>query len=126
MHGFPTEKTIISVLDYMRADMIREGREEVHHVEALLRAYGVDPATLYVPRKVPWRFPKRGLRKRLMALLGEREMTATELWRAIPELAELPPELGRANVYKALYFMEKRGVVVREKRQGRVWWRMAK
>jgi hypothetical protein len=51
-----SEGVIIGVLCHIRAEILRDGLDGLEHVEALLRARGVDPETLYVPRKVPKRF----------------------------------------------------------------------
>ena len=47
------DKTIVNVLHHIRSSILRDGLEGLEHVDALLCLRGVDPASLYVPKKWP-------------------------------------------------------------------------
>lgn len=114
------EKTITSALLNLRATIIRDGLNGLEHVNALLVARGVDPASQHVRRKIP------------SDSCAQREVKALVL-QALRDGPKLPCEIGahfmackpdiasdRAmmRVYRAIYKMRDRGVVVKD---GGVW-----
>lgn len=110
------EETITSVLHYLRQEAVREGLDGLRHVDALLRARGVDPETLVVPRKTPKAFARGELQKAILEALRGGPLTGAEI------AAVVRGNLAHADAYKRVYIalnrMKGRGMVAHG---GRLW-----
>lgn len=112
------DKTITSALLQLRAQIIRGSLDGLEHVEALLRARGVDLPR--VPRQQPKdRFRKSGLR---LLILGGLRRGPVQSAVLIEQVMSRQPDLTRTaamhRVHNALWKMKGSGVVARD---GRLW-----
>lgn len=103
------ETTNVS-LYYLRAQIIREGLEGLHHVEALMRLRGLDPESIHVPQKNKRRFRNGELRRAVLNSLRQEACTARQIADKL--------DCQRNSVRTALRTLEARGAV---RREGRVW-----
>ena len=110
------DKSVVSVLHYVRCVIVREEREGVEHVDALLRMYGVDPASLPIPRKVERHFGRSELRRAILAALRSGPLTGAEIAERVR--GSLDYRACYKRTYIALAAMQADGVVGRA---GRVW-----
>lgn len=119
-----SEETILSVLLYVRAGMIRENRPGLEHVEALLRVRGINPDEQRVPTKYQRRFERGQFRAALVRLLRERPRTAPEIAAEIARRHQfMPYEDAYVRTYSTLREMRRQGFVRSEKdRAGRYVW----
>lgn len=106
-HG--DETTNVS-LYCLRAQIIREGIEGLHHVEALMRLRGLDPEAIHVPKKNKRRFRNGGLRTAVLGVLRQEPHTTRQVAEKL--------DCESRGVGKCLRTLEVRGVV---RREGRVW-----
>ena len=112
-----TDRHVVSILHYVRSVVVREEMGGVEHVDALLRLWGTDPATLLVPQKRPKHFGRSGLRRALLAAMREHgPQTGAELARRIAD--GLEPRAAYKRTYAALHKMRAAGLVAHE---GRLW-----
>ena len=111
-----TERTLLHALEQVRRECIY-GADGVEHVDALLRLRGVDPDSLYVPRKMPSnRFSNRELKRMVLNALKERPRTSRQIGEYIYALhphIDLEACVSRAR--GALYRIRRQSLVVREK-----------
>ena len=95
------ERSIISALCHIRAEIIREELDGIEHVNALLLARGFNPDSQHVQRKAPSNRCKHGEMKQLI-LAGLREGPKTG-----PQLAAFihaqRPEISQEAAYKRVY-----------------------
>jgi hypothetical protein len=117
------EKTITSALVNLRAHIIRNGLDGLDHVNALLMMRGIDPARLRVGRKMPADSCRQSeVRKIVTQALREGPKRPCEIGA---HFMACKPDIGadRAmlRVYRAIYKMRNRGLVVR----GGGLWRLA-
>lgn len=110
------EETIVSSLLYIRAEIIREGKPGLAHVEALMRARGLDPEGQRVPAKYQRRFRRGEFRAALVGLLRGRPRTAPDLAAEIARRYQFMP-YGDAYVrtYSTLRRMRAQGFVTAER-----------
>jgi hypothetical protein len=122
-----TEETIVSVLRYVRAEIIRDGLGGREHVEELLRARGADPEGQHVPRKTERRFRRNQFRAAILRALRGGAETGPEIVRHVAASTnKLTYEEAYSRVYIALHQMRARGLVTSEKdRAGRYVWGLA-
>ncbi|TNC74146.1 hypothetical protein [Rubellimicrobium roseum] len=118
-----TDAHVVSVLHHMRAAILRDERDGLAHVDALLRQYGVDPATLPIPRKVPKHFKRGTLRRGILDALRSGPLTAAQIAAVVAP--DLPRQAARARVSGALSDMKAAGWVRLEGMAGRYKWRLA-
>ena len=111
-----TDAHIVSILHHVRSVIVREEREGLAHVDALLWQYGVDPETLPIVRKVPKHFKRGALRRAIMDALRAGPMTGPEVAEKVGD--GLPPLLARRRAYSALRDMRAAGLVVHD---GGLW-----
>ncbi len=112
-----TDKSVVSVLDFIRAVIVRDGLQGVEHADALLRLWGTDPASLPVPLKRPRHFKRSGLRRAILAALRESgPQTGAELAKRVGD--GLEPKAAYKRTYAALVKMRGAGLVTHE---GRLW-----
>lgn len=118
-HRSIKEDTIVAVLHYVRAEIVRDGLDGLEHVEALLRARGVAPDARHVPRKTPKHFRRGQLRAAILRALRDSPRSGPEIAREIArETNGLTYEQVYKRVYIALYAMKRAGLVERD---GRLW-----
>jgi predicted Rossmann fold nucleotide-binding protein DprA/Smf involved in DNA uptake len=106
-HG---DEMINSSLHYLRARTIREGRDGLEHIEAIMRIRGLDPEAVHVPRKNKRRFRNGALRAAVMSVLREGSYTSREIADRL--------ECQRSSVHGCLRTLEAHGVV---RREGQGW-----
>lgn len=111
-----TDAHVDSILHYVRSVLVRDEREGVEHVDALLRAWGTDPATLPIPAKWPKHFKRSGLRRAILDTLRNGPLTGAELAGKVGD--GLEPKVAYKRTYAALYKMKAVGLVIHE---GRLW-----
>lgn len=111
--------TIISVLHFIRQEIVRDGLDGLEHVDALLRQRGADPEALVTPDKRPKTFRKGELRRMVLEALKDGAQTGAEIARKVQARKQ---ELTYRQVYKRVYIclntLKGRGVV---RHEGRVW-----
>ena len=114
-----TERTLLHALEQVRRECIY-GADGLEHVDALLKLRGVDPDSLYVPRKMPDRqFPRGYIKRFVLAALRERPQTAQELTDKMCDAhPDRPRGLCSRSVHGALRQGERLGTMARE---GKVW-----
>lgn len=114
------DKTIDSVLWELRAQIVRDGLDGLHHVNALLLARGCDPEDQHIPRKKPAnQFRQSELKRLVMTALRDGPQTGKALAACIAaQRPEVGPEDAYKRVYLALARMKAAGFVERE---GRLW-----
>ena len=76
-------ETIISVLHFIRQEIVRDGLDGLEHVDALLRQRGVDPDALVTPDKRPKAFRKGELRQMVLEALRDGSQTGAEIARRV-------------------------------------------
>ena len=114
-----TDETIDHVLLYLRAEIIREGLDNLECVDALLDMRAVDVSAYIVPQKRPKHFKRNQLRREILSALRSGPLTGPEIARAIStKHAGLTYKQAYKRVYIALDAMQERGLVGHE---GRVW-----
>ena len=111
-----TDAHVVSILHYVRSVLVRDEREGVEHVDALLRAWGTDPDTLPIPLKRPKHFKRSGLRRAILATLLSGPLTGAELAAKVGD--GLEPKAAYKRTYAALHKMQAAGLV---RRQERLW-----
>lgn len=105
-------ETITRALVALRAELIREGGPGLEHVEALLvlRGSNLPP----VPRKLPMRFKRNGLRRAIREALRPGPLTGRELVQRVSDATGVPyGELYR-SLYAQLHVMRERGQVTHD------------
>lgn len=110
------DKTIVNVLHHIRSSILRDGLEGLEHVDALLGLRGVDPASLYTPRKWPNHFRRGELRRAVAEALTDGPLTLAVLAARVG--GGLAPQDAYRRTYKALQKMQDKGIVWHE---GRLW-----
>ncbi len=118
-----TDAHVVSILHFVRSVVVREEREGVEHVDALLRMWGVDPASLPIPAKRPKHFKRSGLRRAILDALRSGPLTGAELAARVGD--GLEPKAAYKRTYAALNKMQAAGLVSRAERMGRSVWRLA-
>ncbi len=118
--GTANEETIARVLYQIRADIVREGKEGLRHVEALLKARGLDPEAHRVPHKLPRVFEGRGARQR--AVLAALQAGPATLGEVCERVARGNPGTDAGAIYHSvavcLTSLKRQGIV---KHEGRFW-----
>jgi hypothetical protein len=110
------DKTITNALLHLRAQIIRENQDGLDHVNALLVTRGVDPAAQHVRRKIPQdSCAQREVKALVLQALRDGPKRPSEIGAHFmackPEIA---PDRAMLRVYRAIYKMRDRGVVVRD------------
>lgn len=123
-----TEGAVIRVLRYVRAEIIRDGLDGLDHVEALLRARGVDPDALYVPRKQPKHFRHGKLRMAILWALQDGPRTGPQVAAAIAAERGLAVEHAYKIVYRGLCHLRTQGRVIAPMKdnRGRLLWEIVR
>ncbi len=123
-HRPMTEGVVIGVLRYMRAEIIRDGLDGLEHADALLRARGVDPEALYVPRKQPKHFRRGALRMAILRALQDGPRTSAQITAAATVGHGLATREARKLVYRGLCHLRAQGIVCAPSRdvRGRLLW----
>ncbi|WP_372603053.1 hypothetical protein [Actibacterium sp.] len=107
------EETVVSVLRYVREEILRDGLDGIEHVEALLEARGVAPDSLPVAAKTPKAFKRGELRRMVMDALRDGPQTGAEIAKAVhAQMQDLTYQQVYKRVYVCLWQMKGRGVVV--------------
>ena len=121
------EGVVIGVLRYVRAEIIRDGLDGLEHADALLRARGVDPEALCVPRKMPKHFRRGALRMAILRALQDGQRTTAQVTAAATEGHALTASEARKIVYRGLCHLRTQGHVcaLRKDNRGRLLWEMA-
>ena len=101
----------------MRSECIRDNKDGLEHVDALLRLRGFDPAT-HKPKFKPIYFKRRELTRTVMGLLRDRPRTSREVSQIIAQTTGQDWRKARWYVSPCLSRLKKRGFVVNE---GGVW-----
>lgn len=114
------DKTITNALLHLRGRIIREGQDGLDNVNALLVARGIDPAAQHVRRKIPHdSCAQREVKALVLQALREGPKTPAQIGAHFmackPDIA---PDRAMLRVYRAIYKMRDRGVVVSD---GRAW-----
>ncbi len=110
------DRTINSALLALRVQLIRENRNGLEHVEALLRLRRVPmPEVKRAPRKA---FDRRELRRELAALLRDGPMTCRELADRVQEAHGFTRRRARECVKNSLGKMQRAGWV---RLEGGLW-----
>lgn len=114
------DKTITNALLHLRAQIIRESKDGLDQVDALLMVRGVDPAAQHVRRKIPRDCcAQREVKALVMQALRDGPKRPSEIGAHFmvckPEIA---PDRAMKRVYRAIYKMRDRGVGVRD---GGLW-----
>ncbi len=119
-----TEGVVIGVLRYVRAEIIRDGLSGLDHVEALLRARGVDPEALYVPRKQPKHFRRGMLRTAILRVLQDGPRTSRQITARVTAGHGLTAKEAYKIVYRGLCHLRAQGLVCapRKDNRGRLRW----
>lgn len=94
------EDTIIDVLSYIRAEIVRDGLDGLEHVDALLTARGVDPEARHIPRKTDRRFKRGMLRAAVLRSLADGPKTGREI---AEDVATKTEGLSAKSAYKRVY-----------------------
>jgi hypothetical protein len=110
------EKTITSALVNLRAHIIRDGIDGLDHVNALLVMRGIDPGKLRVGRKMPADSCRQSeVRMIVIQVLRGGPKRPCEIGAHFmackPSIA---PDRAMVRVYRGIYKMRDRGVVVRD------------
>jgi hypothetical protein len=113
-------KTITNALIALRKQMIRDNLDGLAHVDALLAARGVDPATVRFGQRRKPDHARQGIMRLMVkqALRGGPRLArdiATEIAAQRPEITR---EAAQMRTAKALDGMRLAGMV---KREGRLW-----
>lgn len=112
-----SDQTIINVLRYVRAQIIRDGLDGLGHVEALLQARGDNLGP--VPRKAPpQRFRRGKLRAAICTVLREGPLTGPQIVERIAAAHELPYGTIYRSAYTQLGHMRRAGRIAHE---GALW-----
>lgn len=113
------DDTIISVLHFIRQEIVRDNLDGLDHVDALLRLRGADPEALVTPYKRPKVFRKGELRQMVLDPLREGPQTGSEIARKVQVRKQvLTYEQAYRRVYICLNTLKRRGLV---RHEGRVW-----
>src|SRR5688500_15623863 len=107
-------ETITRALLALRAELIREGRPGLEHVEALLQLRGNNLPPVPQKAKTPARFRRNRLRVAIYAALRDGPLTGPEIVRRVSEAHGIAYDALYRSVYAQLYMMRKVGRVVRE------------
>lgn len=105
--GRRSDDNINDALYHLRAKIIRERLDGLHHVEALMRLQGIDPEALHVPEKKNWPFRRGGLTVAVLGLLRQGPHTAPQIAATLDHR--------HSSVCQALTTLEARGVVRRDR-----------
>jgi hypothetical protein len=114
------DKTITSALLNLRASIIREGRDGLDHVEALLVARGVNPAAQHVRRKIPLdSCAQREVKAMVLAVLKDGPKRSRDVGDYfMMRKPGILRDRAMKRVYRAIYKMRDRGLLVTD---GLVW-----
>lgn len=107
------DATVTGVLHNLRCAILRDGHDGLEQVDALLRLRGVDPESLWTPKKQPKHFARGTLRRAVLGALRDGPARASEIARRVRGNV-----LSCARDYKCVYqcldSLKKAGVVRRE------------
>lgn len=110
------DKTITNALLALRAKTIRDGLGGIEHINALLIARGIDPTQQHVRRKIPSDSCKQ--RELKMIVLGAVRTGPKRTPEICQHLMACKPGMSRESamkrVYRAIYRMRDRGVLVQD------------
>lgn len=115
-----TDASINRALFALRAQIIRDDMDGLHHVEALIQARGYDPERQHVPRKrAENRFRRSELRRLIQdALRGGPQTLAALANYVAAQRPVISPQVAYRRVSSVLSRMKAAGLVVHE---GRMW-----
>jgi hypothetical protein len=114
------DQSITNALLHLRAKTIRDGLSGLDHVNALLVLRGVDPAAQHVKRKIPQdSCAQREVKAMVLAVLKDGPKRSREVGDYfMARKPGIPRDMAMKRVYRAIYKMRDRGLVVTD---GRVW-----
>jgi hypothetical protein len=112
------DKTIDTTLLYLRRSIIRDGKEGLAHVEALLLLRGINPSEHHVPRKFAQR---RDTSRIALEALKDGPKRGEDVSRYAVTVTDLTYEKARGRMYQALHNLRRRGLVVKDGK----WWDLA-
>ncbi|WP_299916299.1 hypothetical protein [uncultured Roseobacter sp.] len=112
-------KTVIDTLHFIRQEIVRDERDGLENVDALLRMYGAEPMALNMPRKTPKDFRKGELRRMVLEALREGPQTGAKIAKSVNARK---PHMDYKQVYRRVYIclwtQKQKGFVMHE---GRLW-----
>ena len=108
--------TVLSVLRFVRREIIRDGLDGLEHIDALLRQFGCDPDALVTPYKRRNDFRKGEVRRLVLAILSKGDKRSAQVAR---EIMAVKPELDYDQAiqcaWKCMSRLKRQGLLTSDK-----------